>query len=114
MSLGGPDIRAVYRKGTRYVTAVATVYILRAERQGLRVAVAAGRRLGSSVARNRMRRRLGEALRHLEKDVSSGADIVLVAKPEAETASFNVLVRALTEAFVSAHIIGGFAWNNGR
>ncbi|HEV8338063.1 MAG TPA: ribonuclease P protein component [bacterium] len=104
-SLGGPDVRTVYRKGTRHITAVATVYVLRGERQGLRVAVVAGRRLGSAVSRNRIRRRLGEAFRHIEKDLRSGADIVIVARSGAETAPFESVISHLSEAFVDARMM---------
>jgi ribonuclease P protein component len=84
---------------------VATVYVLRGERQGLRVAVVAGRRLGSAVSRNRIRRRLGEAFRHIEKDLRSGADIVIVARSGAETAPFESVISHLSEAFVDARMM---------
>jgi ribonuclease P protein component len=78
---------------------VATVYVLRGQRQGLRIAVAAGRRLGSAVSRNRIRRRLNEAFRRVEKELRSGADIVLVAKSGAEAAPFTSLVVELRKVF---------------
>jgi len=112
-SLGGTDVRSVYRSGTRHVTGVATVYVLRGERQGLRVAVAAGRRLGSAVSRNRIRRRLNEAFRRVEKELRFGADIVLVAKSGAEAAPFDSLLVELRKALLDAGLLAYDGIRNG-
>ena len=78
------------------------------------MAVVAGRRLGSAVSRNRVRRRLREALRRIEKELRSGADIVIVARGGAETAPFDAIVGSLRGALVDAHMIIDTTPHNGR
>ncbi len=46
-----------------------------------RIGVIAGRRLGTAVARNRAKRLLREAARHLYPRLAPGWDLVLIARP---------------------------------
>ena len=51
-----------------------------------RFGISTGRRVGSSVVRNRIRRRLREALRRLSPRIEAGWDILIVTRiPAAET-----------------------------
>ncbi len=67
-----------------------------------RIGIAASRRVGNAVERNRARRLLREAMRHLYHQVTVGWDIVLVARStllktderEVEVALSTVLERA--------------------
>ena len=59
-----------------------------------RFAYSTPRRVGNAVTRNRLRRRLREALRSLP--LREGFDVVVVARPEAAPASFDVLRSELT------------------
>lgn len=52
-----------------------------------RVGYIAGRSLGKAVKRNRARRLLREALRHLSASIAPGWDIVLIAQPTIVTES---------------------------
>jgi ribonuclease P protein component len=47
-----------------------------------RLGIAAGRRVGGAVARNRVKRLLRESFRRNKELVASSVDIVLVAKPD--------------------------------
>ncbi len=47
----------------------------------LRIGVVAGRRVGTAVARNRAKRLLREAARHLYPHLVPGWDLVLIARP---------------------------------
>lgn len=59
-----------------------------------RFAYSTPRRVGNAVTRNRLRRRLREALRSLP--LREGFDVVVVARPEAAPASFHALRSELT------------------
>lgn len=61
----------------------------------LRVGLSTGRRLGGAVVRNRVRRRLREALRGSERRPDGGWDLLVVARPPSATASHAELVAAL-------------------
>lgn len=61
-----------------------------------RVAVVAGRRVGSAVRRNRAKRRIREAVRRAE--VPAGFDLVLSAKAGADEVAFPDLVTEVQHA----------------
>jgi ribonuclease P protein component len=68
-----------------------------------RYAYAIPKRVGTAVARNRVRRRLREALRSLP--VSEGYDLVISVRQEAAAASFHALLAELTLLLRRARLI---------
>jgi ribonuclease P protein component len=91
-SLSARDIRAVYASRRVAHGQVLTMYVREhPEDRPPRVAVVAGRRVGTAVCRNRAKRRLRAILQ--SEGVPAGLDIVLVAKPLAVSAPFPLLVR---------------------
>ena len=78
----GAEYRRVFRRGARVDSAL--FLLLAAEnRQGHhRLGLAAGRRVGSAVQRNRARRLLRESFRKNKQGGAGGLDLVLVAKRE--------------------------------
>ncbi len=75
------DVRKVYSEGRSWAHAL---LVLIARPNGLsltRVGVAASRKLGGAVVRNRAKRMLREAARHLYPHMAPGWDIMLVARP---------------------------------
>jgi ribonuclease P protein component len=73
------DIGAVLRGRQQHAGHLAVVHVRRDRGGGPpRVAVVASRRVGSAVARNRAKRLLREASRHV--DWRAGTDVVLVAR----------------------------------
>jgi len=72
--------------------------IVRFGRNGLghdRYGISTGRRLGSAVVRNRIRRRIREILRGALRTGQGGWDILVVARPGSATATYADLKRAL-------------------
>jgi ribonuclease P protein component len=75
----GRDIAAVLRGRRPRAGRLAVVHVRTERTSGLpRIAVVASRRVGSAVARNRAKRLLREAARHV--DWRAGLDIVLIAR----------------------------------
>ena len=62
------------------------------------------KRVGNAVVRNRMRRRLRELLRHLA--LIEGYDIVISARPEAASSSFEELKAELLVLLKRAGLLG--------
>jgi len=95
----GRDIQAVFAARDAVRGRLVTVHVRRDddERRTGRVAIVAGRRVGSAVQRNRAKRRLREIVRM--DGVPTGLDVVLTAGPATPTAPFDRLrddVRAAT------------------
>ena len=82
--------------------------LMRYRRSGLdrtRYGISTGRRIGTAVVRNRVRRRLRAILRGLEAKVEPGWDILLVARPPAAEASQTELGQALTRLMSTAGLL---------
>jgi len=75
------DVQRVYDEGRSW-THPLLVLIVRPRDGGLtRIGVTASRRVGNAVERNRAKRLLREAARHLYPEFGSGLDVMLVARP---------------------------------
>jgi ribonuclease P protein component len=74
-----------------------------------RIGVAAGKRLGSAVARNRFKRSLREAVRQVYPNIQSGVDVILIARAPIIDATVAQLTAALTETLQRARIWHGTA-----
>lgn len=84
------DVRTVFREGRRTHGAFVVVHVhVRADEGPARTAVAAGRRLGGAVVRNRAKRRLREALRDVA--FARSVDALIVAKGGAAVAPWTEL-----------------------
>ncbi len=75
------DFERVYKQGRRHFAAHLTVFYLGRERgDGPRIGFRVGRGLGGAVERNRIRRRLREAVRLHRSELSSAVDVVVHPK----------------------------------
>ncbi|MEX1043550.1 MAG: ribonuclease P protein component [Acidimicrobiia bacterium] len=88
--------REVLRRGDRRTVGGITVVSLFVDEPGTRIGLAVGRRLGSAVTRNRIKRRIRHACRHL--DLSPGWDHVVIPAPATARAPFSSLVEWLRRA----------------
>lgn len=79
----------------------------RNELDATRYGISTGRRVGSAVLRNRVRRRLRTLLRALDDTVSPGWDVLIVARPAAATATQVELGEALERLLRRADLFEG-------
>ena len=94
------DFQRVYKQGRRHFAAHMTVFYLpRAANGGLRIGFTVGRVLGGAVERNRMKRRLREAVRQQRLMVSVPADVVINPKKSLFKADFAELLEEVNRAF---------------
>ena len=93
------DFERVYKQGQRHFAAHMTVfYLRRAKGDAVRVGFTVGRVLGGAVDRNRMKRRLREAVR---RNLPPGVpvDVVINPKKSLLTADFTELLDEVSRAF---------------
>src|SRR5262249_1892573 len=92
-----------YKQGRRHFADHMTVFYLRREGEpretGLRIGLTVGKVLGGAVERNRMKRRLREAVRLSGSGQGIQADVVINPKRSLLTADFEVLQGEVGAAF---------------
>jgi ribonuclease P protein component len=94
------DFERVYKQGRRHFAAHMTVfYLRRAEGRGIRVGFTVGRMLGGAVERNRIKRRLREAVRLHAPGASAAVDMVINPKRSLLSAEFAQLRNEIDRAF---------------
>jgi ribonuclease P protein component len=74
-----------------------------------RFGLATGKRLGGAVTRNRVRRRIREALRVMAPSFQPGWDVLIIARPAIVEADHDALVGALRRILRSGGVLGGQA-----
>ena len=105
------DFERVYKQGRRHFSASMTVfYLQRRESQqdkskspvapGMRIGFTVGRALGGAVQRNRMKRRLREAVRLTRRAQELSADVVINPKRSLLTTEFAMVMDEVSRAFV--------------
>lgn len=96
------DFERVYKQGRRHFAAHMTVFYLSRESgspAGLRVGFTVSRALGGAVDRNRIKRRLREAVRSKFPAGSPAVDVVINPKKSLRNADFTELLKEVGRAF---------------
>jgi ribonuclease P protein component len=93
------------RRGTRVRGVLVLVEALnRGDTDDPRLGLTVSRKNGNAVMRNRIKRRLREAVRaHAAGDMAVGNDYVIVSTPKALRASFEALCADVSSAFAQAN-----------
>ena len=106
------DFKRVRRSGKSYAHPLVVLIVQAHDKRGspadqgyVKVGVAAGRAIGTAVYRNRSKRILREAMRPLISQVSSGFDLILIARPALVTASLEETRQALLTLLQRAQIL---------
>jgi len=106
------DFERVYKQGRRHFSASMTVFYWprpegtttpaakSVKAAGLRIGFTVSRALGGAVERNRMKRRLREAVRLTRPAASASADVVINPKKSLLTVDFAAVVNEVSRAFV--------------
>jgi ribonuclease P protein component len=105
------DFERVYKQGRRHFSATMTVFYLaravaeparsnQSIQKGPRVGFTVGRALGGAVVRNRMKRRLREAVRLAQVGQAGAVDVVINPKKSLLAAEFAAVLNEVRRAFV--------------
>lgn len=101
------DFAALQGAGKTRSHPLLLVRFVRNDRGQTRFGLSTGKRIGGAVVRNRVRRRLREALRATDPSLRPGWDVLIVARPPAATASFAELSEALVGLLKAGGIVEG-------
>lgn len=101
------DFERVYEHGRRHFSPSLTVFYrarqgddVAIHSAGLRVGFTVGRALGGAVQRNRIKRRLREAVRLSQPPFATCADVVINPRKSVLTADFDTVLNEVRRAFV--------------
>ncbi|HHY46248.1 MAG TPA: ribonuclease P protein component [Firmicutes bacterium] len=101
------EFRRILDHGRSYANALFVVYALPPEGPSGRIGVVVGRKFGTAVVRNRVRRRVLEAFRQGLGDPEMVKDVVIIPRHAARDAEFRDLCRALWHILYTAHALRG-------
>jgi ribonuclease P protein component len=93
------DFERVYKQGKRHFSSHMTVFYLRQTEGRARVGFTVGRVLGGAVQRNRIKRRLREAVRLRRAALKAPVDVVINPKKSVLAVEFRVVVEEVRQAF---------------
>ncbi|MDX1378275.1 MAG: ribonuclease P protein component [Anaerolineales bacterium] len=107
------DFKRVRRSGKSYAHPLVVLIVKKSDQPRVRVGVAAGRSVGTAVARNRAKRLLREAIRTMipnmaprdTEDGASGLDMILIARARLASASLQETRQAVQNLLQRAKII---------
>ena len=98
------DFAVVYRSGRGYARGALAMRVrVNADVAAPRFGFAVGKRVGNAVVRNRVKRRLRDVVRR--SGARGQTDVVVIARPQARTASFADLERTLLGLFREAGLV---------
>lgn len=101
------DFAAFQGGGTSRSHPLLTARFRRTDLETTRFGLSTGRALGGAVVRNRVRRRLREALRVMSPSFQQGWDVLIIARPAMVEADHDTLVGALRRTLGRGGVLGG-------
>lgn len=99
------DFKRVRRLGKSYAHPLVVLVALRSGYPGVRVGVTAGKTFGNAVRRNRAKRLLRAAIQPLLGQISSGFNLILIARLPILQARLSEIQTALTVLLANAHLL---------
>jgi ribonuclease P protein component len=102
------DFQAVYRQGKKRISGnIVAFFLERADGAGPRIGFTVGKVLGSSVERNRIRRRMRAAVRHRLAQFGRSLDVVLHPRKSVIDLEFAALEKEIGALFAALEKVSG-------
>jgi ribonuclease P protein component len=89
------DFRKVFEQGSKFPSRHLVIYAMANELTSSRLGLAVSRKIGSAVVRNRIRRRLREAMKMELKEHPLRYDFIIVARNASAEAEFSNLRKCI-------------------
>jgi ribonuclease P protein component len=100
------DFAALQERGAYRSHPLLATRVLRTAVGPTRFGLATGRALGSAVIRNKVRRRLREALRSIGPSLRPGWDVLVIARPAILEADLPVITQTLRRLLARGGVVG--------
>jgi len=101
------DFAALQGQGSVRSNPLLVVRIRRNDLEVTRFGFSTGRKLGGAVVRNRVRRRLREALRVMAPSFQPGWDVLIIARPPVIGADYRTVAGTLQNLLRRGGVLGG-------
>lgn len=89
------QFRYIYKKGKSFVDKFLVIYIVKNNKKLNQLGISVSKKVGKSVIRSRVTRLIRESYRLSEKRLKKGYDIVIVARPSCNGASYYEISKSL-------------------
>ena len=99
------DFRRAYSKGKSFVGSLVVCYVRKNKLPKTRVGITTSKKVGGAVQRNRARRVIREAYRHLSGYVKPGYDLVFVSRGKTPYVKSTAVERQLEKHLTSAGVL---------
>lgn len=100
------DFARVRRRGRSASGPLIALYVLPVRPPDVRVGFSVSKKVGKAVIRNRVKRRLREAVRHELPSIRPGTELVFIARPAAAGASYWEIAESVQAAFRRTGVVG--------
>ncbi len=90
----GRDFQAVYGEKKSYANKELVMYVKRTGEAGRRIGISVSKRVGNSVVRHRVTRLIRECFRLNQEQLTTGLDIIVVARAAAAASDYKNIERA--------------------
>lgn len=99
------NFRHVYRVGKSNATKQLVLLCARSKEKRVRVGFSVSKKIGNSVVRNRVKRRLREVITPLIPMMKEGYDIIFIAREAAVEERFSVLAASMRHLITKANLL---------
>ena len=99
------DFQKVYRLGKSYANKYLVMYILENHTERNRIGISVSKKVGNSIVRHRVTRVIREVMRLHWKEIKSGYDIVIVARPSAKESDYGKFESAIFHLLNLHHLL---------
>lgn len=99
------DFKKVYRKGKNYWNRNLVMYVMKNKLNRSRVGFTVTKKIGNSVVRNRVKRRMKEIFRENVSNIKEEYDIIIIPKRNVVDIDYDQLKSAMIHIFKLANIL---------